>query len=107
MEVEIISDRNLEDVSGGYAYSITKNGTFDNVKLSQKEFDELKEAKIIGEDGNLYYKDVNRAVNYLKRKGYDGSVKVRIRGNNNNFKEVYNEVHECIVNNPPVKLRIV
>ena len=103
MEIECINDENLEDVSGGFTYSV--GSTIRNVKLSQKEFDELKEAKIIGEDGNLHYRDVRKAFDYLEEKGYTRNMKIIP------MRMIYKAMHEaeskCWEENEPVSLEII
>ena len=103
MEIECINDENLEDVSGGFTYSV--GSTIRNVKLSQKEFDELKEAKIIDEDGNLHYRDVRKAFDYLEEKGYTRNMKI-IR-----MRMMARAMHEaemkCWRENKPIMLEII
>ena len=72
MEIKCINDKSLEDISAGFVY--LKSSVICNVKLSKEEFDELKEAKIIGEDGNLYYRNARKAFEYLEEKGYKKNI---------------------------------
>ena len=68
VEFEYVSDKELEDVAGGFNY--TEGCHIEGIKFSQEEFDQLREANIIGEDGNLYYRDIKKAFKHLREKGY-------------------------------------
>ena len=103
MEIECINDENLEDVSGGFTYSV--GSTIRNVKLSQKEFDELKEAKIIGEDGNLYYRDARKAFKHLEDKGYKRNIKTILMGMM--ARAMHEAEMKCWEENEPVSLEII
>ena len=103
MNIECVSDKALEDVSGGFSY--TSAVTINDVKLSQKEFDELKDAKIIGDDGKLYYRDVKKAVNFLREKGYEEKVNMIPLGIIGT--EIIRIEHECWEKNEPVRLEII
>ena len=73
MEIKCINDKNLEDVSGGFIYD-EMGPIILKVKFSKEEFDELKKAKYIGEDGKFYQKDAINAFNYLEKKGYEKNM---------------------------------
>ena len=104
MNIECVSDKALEDVSGGFSYDNTV--VINDVKLSQKEFDELKNAKIIGDDGKLYYRDAEKAFDFLEKKGYERNVKTCA-----DLGMCYMAIEECQrehwEKNEPVKFKII
>lgn len=104
MNIECISDEVLEDVSGGFSYENTV--VISDVKLSQKEFDELKNAKIIGDDGNLYYRDAKKAFDFLENKGYERNVKTRA-DLGMAYDAIMRERRACWKANEPVRLEII
>ena len=104
MNIECISDEVLEDVSGGFSYEDTV--VISDVKLSQKEFDELKNAKIIGDDGNLYYRDAKKAFDFLESKGYKRNVKTRA-DLGMAFEAIWRQQRACWEENKPVRLEII
>lgn len=67
MNIECVSDKALEDVSGGFSYDTL---LVSDIMLSQEEFNELKNEKIIGDDGKIHLRDVEKAFDFLKKKGY-------------------------------------
>lgn len=73
MEIKCINDKNLEDVSGGFIYD-EMGPIILKVKFSKEEFDELKKAKYIEEDGKFYQKYARSAFNYLEKKGYKKNI---------------------------------
>ena len=103
MEIECINDENLEDVSGGFTYSV--GAAIGSVKLSQEEFDELKEAKIIGEDGNLHYRDARKAFKHLEEKGYKRNIKMMPMGMAASAMEEVER--KCWRENKPILLEII
>lgn len=103
MEFECISDKKLESISGGVSY--ISGCDIGGIKFSQKEFDELKEANIIGEDDNLYYRDIERALKYLREKGYQENVThfaVGIAAD-----AWHREREKCWRENKPVKFEVI
>lgn len=103
MNIECVSDKALEDVSGGFSYDNTV--VINDVKLSQKEFDELKNAKIIGDDGKLYYRDAKKAFDFLEKKGYEKKVHHYPLGMAGDA--IMRERRECWEENKPVRLEII
>ena len=65
MNIECVSDKALEDVSGGFSYDTL---LVSDIMLSQEEFNELKNEKIIGDDGKIHLRDVEKAFDFLKKK---------------------------------------
>lgn len=65
MNIECVSDKALEDVSGGFSYDTL---LVSDIMLSQEEFDELKNAEIIDSDGKIHLRDVEKAFDFLKKK---------------------------------------
>ena len=99
IEIWCINDKNLEDVSGGFTYSV--GSVIHSIKLYQKEFDELKKANIIGWDNNLYYRDARKAFEYLEEKGYEGKINI-------NFNDPGSEDEsKCLEENKPINLKVV
>ena len=103
MEIKCINDKSLEDISAGFVY--LKSSVICNVKLSKEEFDELKEAKIIGEDGNLYYRNARKAFEYLEEKGYKRNIKMIPMGMN--AESIFESESKRWMENRPINLEIV